>query len=263
MRVRQNQSIKMIDTHIHLNDIAPQERLPQLLQRAQELGVKAWIVPATTDASFVPIMAIIARYQHCYPALGLHPWFLPKNINSAIEDLKSAIEYYSPIAIGECGLDFSRENYQQQMELFEAQVALAVEFQLPLIIHSYKAVDAVLQVLRRYPDARGVFHGINCSLQQLTQIIDLGFFIGFGGAVTYPRAKRLGKLLQATPLSHLLLETDAPFQAGVYRQKDEAHLPEDLVSIAHFIAQQKSLELIELAKITTENAIHLFNLEIE
>lgn len=253
----------MIDTHIHLNDITPKEALAEYLQRAKDLGVRGWIMPATTINSFIPIVEISQRYSHCYPALGLHPWFLPEQLDFAILSLREAIEHYSPIAIGECGLDFSREDHLKQIALFEAQVALSVEYQLPLIIHSYKAVDSVLQILRRYPQARGVFHGINCSLQQLEQILALGFYLGFGGAVTYPRAKRLQRLLQATPIDHLLLETDAPFQPGAYREKGEAHLPEDLVKIAHSIAQQRSLERGELAKITTQNAIHLFNLEIK
>ncbi len=253
----------MIDTHIHLNDITPEEALFQLLQRAQDLGVKGWIMPATTIDSFLPIWEISQKYPHCYPAFGMHPWFLPEEVDLAILSLKSAVESYSPIAIGECGLDFSREDHEKQIALFEAQVALSVEYQLPLIIHSYKAVDSVLQILRRYPDVRGVFHGINCSLQQLEQILELDLYVGFGGTITYPRAKRLQKLLQATPIDKLLLETDAPFQPGIYREKGEAHLPEDLVAIANSIAQQKSLERGELAKITTQNAIHLFNLEIK
>lgn len=253
----------MIDTHIHLNDITPPERLFELLQRARARGVDTWIVPATTVASFPAIMAISQDNPNCYPALGLHPWFLPETVDLAIAQLKRAIECYSPVAVGECGLDFSREDHQKQIALFEAQVELSMTYQLPLIIHSFKAVDAVLQILRRYPGASAVFHGINCSLQQLEQILGLGFYVGFGGAVTYPRAKRLQKLLQATPLDRLLLETDAPFQSGAYRQRGEMHLPEDLVPIAHFIAQQKSLEVGELAKITTQNAIHLFSLEIE
>lgn len=171
----------MIDTHIHLNDITPKEALAEHLQRAQDLGIRGWIMPATTIDSFIPIVEISQRYSYCYPALGLHPWFLPEQLDFAILSLREAIEHYSPIAIGECGLDFSREDHLKQIALFEAQVALSVEYQLPLIIHSYTAVDSVLQILRRYPQARGVFHGINCSLQQLEQILALGFYLGFGG----------------------------------------------------------------------------------
>lgn len=254
--------MRLIDSHIHLNAEQYSDILPALLQRARGHSIDAWIIPGTTIEGISSQLAVSKTYQNCFNAFGVHPWFLA----SLPEDWKSIlvahIEKYHPVAIGECGLDFSREAQALQLKVFEAQVILAEKYQLPLIIHSYKAVDLVLKILRKYPNITGVFHGFNGSLQQLSQVLDLGFHVGFGGAITYDRAHRMRQLLKAMPLERLLIETDGPFQAGSYRQKGDIHLPEDLLPIAKCIAEQKSLELIELATITAENAMTLFNLEI-
>lgn len=255
--------ITLVDSHIHLNSAIYTPSLGDLLTAARAVGIRYWIVPGTILSDIPRQLEISAENSGCFNAFGLHPWFLA-NVPKAWEiELQNAIQQNRPVAIGECGLDFSREHPEFQKEIFAKQVALSVEHDLPLIIHSYRAVDDVLKILRQYPKARGVFHALNSSIQQLSQILELGYYVGFGGAVTFERAKRLQRLLAATPLERILLETDGPFQAGSYRLQDELHLPRDLLNIGQFIAEQKSLPLAELAKITTENAIRLFNLEIK
>lgn len=253
--------MRLIDSHIHLNAEQYCDMLPALLQSARDHSIDAWIIPGTTLEGISSQLAVTTRYSSCFNAFGIHPWFLEGLQEHWESILVENIEQHHPIAIGECGLDFSREGQDLQLKVFEAQVVLAEKYQLPLIIHSYKAVDSVLKILRKYPKSRGVFHGFNGSLQQLSQVLERGFYVGFGGAITYDRANRMRQLLKAMPLERLLIETDGPFQAGSYRQKGEIHLPEDLLPIATCIAEQKSLELIELATITTENAMTLFNLE--
>lgn len=259
--------MRLIDSHIHLNAAEYQSQLPALLQEARDHRIDGWIIPGTSPADIMRQMQIAEQFPHCFNAFGLHPWFL-ENLQERLEGnwearLIAGIEQYHPVAIGECGLDFAEGVDQTQIAVFEKQVVLAQKYDLPLIIHSYKAVDQVLKILRQYPQVTGVFHGFNGSLQQLSQILELGFYVGFGGNVTYPRANRLRALLMATPLERLLLETDGPYQAGSYRQRGEIHYPSDLAQIAHYIAEQKSLEAVELAKITSENAINLFSLEMK
>lgn len=255
--------MRFIDSHIHLNAKEYREQLPVLLTAAMDQEIVGWIMPGTTPADILVQNQITAQFSNCFSAFGVHPWFLEDLSTKWEIELIAGIESHSPIAIGECGLDFAKGYCPQQIEIFETQVALAKKYQLPLIIHAYKAVDQVLKILRKTTNVTGVFHGFNGSLQQLSQVLDLGFYVGFGGAVTYSRANRMRSLLAAMPLDRLLLETDGPYQAGSYRQRGEIHLPADLRQIAHYIAEQKSLELVELAKITTENTIHLFNLEIK
>lgn len=256
------QMTSFIDSHIHLQ-AAEYSDVLTLLNNARLAGVKAWIIPGTTLDDQSRQLALRAQYSNCFNAFGYHPWFLDALPENWKERLQQAIENDQPIAIGECGLDFSRDHQALQKTVFEAHVKMAADFKLPLIIHSYKAVDQVLKILRQYPTVTGVFHAFNGSLQQLDQLLALGYYVGFGGAVTYPRAKRLQSLLAATPLDRLLIETDGPYQAGAYAAPHEIHYPTDLVKIAHFIAEQKSLACSELAKITTENAINLFNLELK
>ncbi len=251
-----------IDSHIHLTSELYRDLTP-LLAQARVRGIKEWIVPGITLAEIPELLALKEQFEGVHVAFGIHPWFLeslPKNWENA---LITAIDQYKPVAVGECGLDFSHELPLLQEEIFIKQLDIAHEYSLPLIIHSYKAVDNVLRELRKRPQIRGVLHAFNGSLQQLEQALNLGFYIGFGGAVTYPRAKNLQKLLAAVPLERLLLETDGPFQRGVYRQANELHLPQDLLDIAQFVAEQKSLDLSDLAKITTHNCIELFNLELK
>ncbi len=251
-----------IDSHIHLNSPLYGDVTP-LIDRAKSRGIEAWIVPGTTLDDIPSQISLKKRFKGIYPAFGIHPWFLENIPHNWSQLLARSIETNLPVAIGECGLDYSHELPLLQREVFTKQLDMAQDFSLPLIIHSYKAVDDVLREIRKRSNIKGVLHGFNGSLQQLEQAIELGFYIGFGGAVTYSRAKNLQRLLEAVPLERLLLETDGPFQRGAYRQANELHLPEDLFDIAQFVAEQKSLELSDLAKITTNNCIELFNLELK
>lgn len=253
----------LIDSHIHLNAPEYKANLPILLNEAKLRGISAWVMPGTLPQDIANLVQIANQFPHCFYSFGVHPWFLDDLADDWESILTASIERYFPVAIGECGLDFAKGMVAKQLAIFEKQVQLAVKFKKPLIIHSYKAVDEVLKILRKYPKATGVLHGFNGSLQQLEQALALGFYIGIGGAVTYSRANRMRAILASVPLDRLLLETDGPYQAGSYRQKGEIHEPSDLVQIARYIAEQKSLDLVELAKITSDNAINLFSLEMK
>ena len=257
--------MQLIDSHIHLNSPL-YKNLPLALSKARSLSVNGWIVPGTGLADIEAQVSLKTAYQGIDNGFGVHPWYVTSIFDGWQTLLADALVQHQAIAVGECGLDFSTDELitqkARQLMVFEAQVELAESLNLPLIIHSYKAVDQVLKILRRYPTVRGVFHSFNGSLQQLEQIIDLGYYIGMGGAVTYDRAKRMQQNLLQIPLSRLLLETDGPYQVGAYRTKGEIHYPEDLYQIAQSIAQQRSLTLEDLAKITTENVVQLFNLEL-
>ncbi len=262
--------MQLIDSHIHLNSPL-YSNLPQLLKHARSKGITHWIIPGTMLSDIHAQIILKERYIGIENAFGIHPWKIADTDISITSKewqiiLADALIQHRAIAIGECGLDFATdaliEQRKVQLMVFEAQVELAESLALPLIIHSYKAIDQVLKILRRYPSVCGVFHGFNGSLQQLEQIIDLGYYIGVGGAITYYRAKRMQRNLLQIPPSRLLLETDGPYQAGAYRMKEEIHYPEDLLQIAQSIAQQRSLMLEDLAKITTDNVVQLFNLEL-
>lgn len=230
--------------------------------RALRAGVQAIISPAITAASWPQLRRITADYAHIHPAYGLHPMFIDKHQRGDIDMLEQWLDRERPVAIGECGLDFytASQDRKQQIECFEAQLSLAGRYELPVIIHARKAVEEVLQRIRRHPRLRGVIHSYSGSLEQARQFIDKGFYLGFGGPVTWPKSTRLRKLVTALPLDALLLETDAPDQADA-GHRGERNEPCFLPLIAAQIANLKKLEFEEVTSTTTKNATSLFRLQ--
>ena len=153
--------------------------------------------------------------------------------------------------------DQDKNSKKSQIELFVAQLEIAKEHESPVIIHARKSLDTVLKHLRHFPGLSGSIHSFSGSEQQATQLIDLGFYLGFGGPVTYTRATRLRKMIVNLPLSTLLLETNSPDQPDAlhHTQRNE---PAYLVNIATEIANLRGIELSELASATSENAKKLF-----
>jgi len=187
---------------------------------------------------------------------------LPEHKREDIKQLSHWLECEHPVAIGECGLDFyiKNPNKKRQIELFEAQVELASESGLPLIIHARKSVEDVLQLLRHYPGVKGVCHSYSGSLQQALQLFERGFLIGLGGPVTYSRATRLQRLLAELPIEALVLETDAPDQPPQGHQGSRNE-PAFLLEIVRSISQIVRSPENELIASTSKNARRLFNLD--
>lgn len=257
-------SYPLIDSHIHLDDPQLFSHLPSLLGEAKAVGVKGWILPSTTVASFESILQLAKKESHIYPALGLHPYFMKSHQEEDLGHLRRYIEKYREhlVAIGECGLDLMIANpqFEKQLTFFKAHVRLASEFALPLIIHSRKSLDLVLKELRKYKTLRGEIHSFSGSWQQAEQLIALGFKLGFGGAVTYPRAKRLRRILKDLPKESYLIETDAPSQPHARLEKGAIHHPKDLYIIAQEIATIRETSLEDVIKENFMNVIELFQL---
>lgn len=254
----------LIDSHIHLDDPQLFPYLPALLSEAKAVGVKGWVLPSTTVASFEPILQLAKEESHIYPALGLHPYFMENHQDVDLKHLRVYIEKYRShlVAIGECGLDLMIANpqFDKQLNFFKAHLRLAKEFDLPLIIHSRKSLDFVLKELRKYKSLRGEIHSFSGSWQQAEQLMALGFKLGFGGAVTYSRAKRLRRILKALPKESYLIETDAPSQPHSRLEKGAIHQPKDLYIIAQEIATIRETSLAEVIKENFMNTIELFQL---
>jgi len=251
----------LVDSHCHFDAEAFDEDRDTVQSDALNAGVQTIISPAITSVSWPRLQHLTAQYSHIHPAYGLHPMFIDQHQSADIDALEQWLDREKPIAVGECGLDFygSKNHQKQQTDYFEAQLSLAHSHRLPIIIHARKAVEAVLQSIRRYPDIRGVIHSYSGSLEQARQFIDKGFYLGFGGPVTWPKSTRLQKLIKALPLEAILLETDAPDQADA-KHRGERNEPSYLPAIAEKIASLKVLEPKEVARATTNNAIELFRL---
>ncbi|GAA5099848.1 TatD family hydrolase [Wohlfahrtiimonas larvae] len=262
MSINNSNKIHLFDSHIHLDDPRFTDDLSQLLTDARGQNIHDWIIPATTAETFQNIHHITQQQPHCYAAYGLHPYFIAQHTDESLSTLRSALIQYQPIAIGECGLDamIEQPELDKQIYYFKAQIQLALEFDLPLIIHTRKTLDLVLKEIRKHPTLRGVLHSFSGSLQQAKIAIEHNFLLGFGGTITFTRAQKLRHIITELSLNDFIIETDAPFQRGAYRETG-INYPIDLLEVAKTIAilRQEPLELI--ADATTNNTQKLFKLK--
>ena len=253
--------MRLVDSHSHF-DVGDFDRdRAEAHARALAAGVDRQIVPAIDAHTWPRLREVCAGVPGLHPAYGLHPVYLETHRRHDLDTLREWIQRERPVAVGECGLDFYVDGLDrdEQQRYFDAQLALAVEFKLPVIVHARRAVDAVIAAIRRHPGVRGVVHSFPGSPEQARQLHQLGFLLGIGGPVTYARANRLRNLVAGMPLDQLLLETDAPDQpdAGHRGLRNEpAHLPHVLDVVARL--RNEAPEAIAAA--TTANAERLFNL---
>lgn len=253
----------MIDTHCHFDDASFALDRAQVLTEMQALGVSDLIIPAVTQASWGGIQALCKQHSQLHAAYGLHPIYLAEHQDEHLKQLELFVREHREqiVAVGECGLDFYLPELavQQQTALFIAQLKLAKNFDLPLIVHARRSVDAVLSCIRRVGGLRGVVHSFAGSQQQADQLIEQGFYLGAGGTLTYERAQRLRQILTNVPTECLLLETDAPDQPDS-QWRGQRNTPLRLPIIAEALAELSGCSLAELADSTTKNAQRLFGI---
>lgn len=253
--------MQLIDTHCHLDLADFDQDREQALLRAEQADVYAQIIPGIQTSTWPQIRQLCNSHARLYPAYGLHPMFMQCHQPSDLIDLDLWLETEPVVAVGECGLDFYIQNpdRQQQLGLFEAQLSLAQKYQLPVIIHARKSVEEAINSLRNFPNINGVFHSYSGSEQQADRLIEMGFYLSFGGPATYTRAARLQRIIKSLPLEVLLLETDAPDQPSS-KHRGERNEPSYLKQIALIISQLRNISYQELAEATTKNAQALFQL---
>ncbi len=253
----------LIDTHCHLDasDFSPDRDAVALA--ARQAGIEKIIIPAVAPDTFSAVRACCARYPGCFPAYGIHPLFVDRIDDKALSGLAAWIDAelrgpYPPVAIGEIGLDFYRPGFaaERQKEFFHAQLRLAADFALPVLLHVRSAVDAVLDGLRQTGTSRGIAHAFNGSRQQAERFIKRGFYLGFGGAMTYPSAIRIRQLASTLPLESIVLETDAPDMPPVWLA-GQRNTPCQLLRIAQTLAELRSQALDEITRLTAANAAQI------
>lgn len=229
--------MELVDSHCHLDADDLTAELESVLNRAHSIGVAQIVIPAISARLWPRLRAIAAKVRGAYPPYGLHPMYLAEHRDEHLATLAEWVEREQPVAIGECGLDYylPELDRQRQQALFVAQIRLARDLELPLIIHARRAVDDVYKFLRRFPGVRGVVHSFAGSLEQARRLVDLGFLVGIGGPVTYPRARRLRRVVQALPDNAFVLETDAPDQPG-FAHRGERNEPSYLDGVLTVVA---------------------------
>ena len=255
--------IALVDSHSHFDVDAFDSDRSDALRRAKAAGVVAQILPGVTADGWPGLRDVCATDPGLHAAYGLHPTFLDAHRDEHLADLRGWIERERPCAIGECGLDKYIDNprFERQQIYFDAQCALAVEFDLPLIVHARRAFEDVILTLRRFPGTRGVVHSYAGSLEQAEQLFELGFSLGIGGPVTYERANRIRRVVQAMPLERLLLETDSPDQPNATR-RGQRNEPAYMVDVLDCIAALRGEARDVIAAATTANAERLFGISV-
>lgn len=252
--------MNLFDSHCHLDVDAFADDRDAVIARARAVGVSRQLIPAIDFASWPGIRALCATDSGLLPAYGLHPVLIAEHTQSHIDALADWLKQDRPAAIGECGLDFFIEglNAEAQRHCFQRHLELAIEFDLPLVIHARRAVEEVIQRIRRVGRLRGVVHSFSGSIEQAEQLWKLGFCLGIGGPVTYPRAQRLRRLVAGMPIEFLLLETDSPDQADAH-WRGQRNEPHRLVDIAQCVADLRGVSLQAIAEQTSVNANRLFS----
>jgi len=252
---------QLIDSHCHLDfEIFDNDR-EQVLQRAKECNISNAIIPGTERNYWQRIKKLCSEHQQLHACYGLHPYWAGKHKKQDIEQLTKFIEINHPVALGECGLDFRPQQADKKTQLyfFEAQLEIAENNQLPLVIHSVKATEAVIQLIKKFKNLNGMIHSYSGSLEQARQLIELNFFISIGGSVTYDNTSKVKKVAREIPLSSLLLETDAPDQPD-QKHSGKRNEPAYLVNTLDVIAEIRDEAKEDIARQTTANAKKLFGI---
>lgn len=253
----------LIDTHCHLDASEFDTDRDQVWLAAQAQGVRAVVIPAVTQATFQPIMQWCAQQPQAGFALGWHPMYVAQAPDDALQQLQQYVaavlagpQAHQLLAIGEIGLDFylTRDNEAKQIALFEGQLQIAKQFELPVILHVRSAIDNILKYLRKHRVCGGIAHAFNGSMQQAAVFADLGFKLGFGGAMTWPRALKIRQLAAALPLEQLVLETDAPDIPPVWIGHQGRNSPAQLKRIAEELCLIRGLENSQLIEMIGKNS---------
>jgi len=252
--------MELIDSHCHLDDDRFDPDRDTVVASANSLNIGKIIIPATTANRWAKVKQVAGEYQGVYPAYGLHPMFVEQHQAIHIRELDEWLDREKPVAVGECGLDFfnSRTDEKWQKQLFNEQLQLAVNHQLPVIVHARKAMDEVISLLRKNTPVGGVIHSFAGSLQQAQQIIDLGFKLGIAATVGFERAKKLRSVVASVPDYGLLLESDAPDQPGA-AHRGERNEPAYIVEHLKTIATLRNIEDTELIEVLQRNSYQVFN----
>lgn len=252
----------LIDSHCHLDAAEFDADRDAVIISALQSGVEMIVVPAVERANFLHVCNLAEKHAHCAYALGIHPMYVdnaqPEDLQFLADLLKSRLNTQKPpVAVGEIGLDFFIDGYKRELQeyYFTEQLKLARQFDLPVILHVRRSVDDILKFLRRIKVRGGIAHAFNGSRQQASAFIELGFRLGFGGAMTYPRATKIRELAATLPLEAIVLETDAPDIAPEWLGHHARNSPDQLPQITRVLAELRGINYAEVAEITLKNAL--------
>ncbi|MBL4903506.1 MAG: TatD family hydrolase [Desulfocapsa sp.] len=256
--------MKLIDTHSHIDLEVFADDFNDVLKNSRKGGVIAQVVPGVCRSGWKRILRLCEMEKDLYPAIGLHPMYLQHHAPGNLRELRKHALGGRLVAIGEIGLDYFIKDVDKaaQQELLEAQLSIATEAGLPVLLHVRKAHDQVQKTLRRLRFGNGgIVHAFNGSLQQAEHYLKLGFLVSICGTITYDRATKIRAVAAHLPLQSLVLETDSPDipPAAFHGQRNS---PEYLPVILQALANLRKESVEEIAEQTTENAENLLHLQV-
>lgn len=253
-----------IDTHSHLYGEEFAADREEVIRRAKEARVEKIILPDIDSQTRSQMLELCDIYPDLlFPLIGLHPTSVQAEYKTELRKLEAQLGARKYYGIGECGIDlyWDKTYLKEQVKVFEYQLGIARELNLPVIIHARESLEVIFTSLKKYPYLKGIFHCFSGNINQAEQAIDRGFLLGIGGVVTFKNTQ-LDKVLLKTGLFSLVLETDSPYLAPVpYRGKrnESSYIP----LIAQKIADILQEDIKKIEKITTQNAMNLFTLHPE
>ena len=252
--------MEIIDTHCHLDVSDFDCDRDEVIEHCRAQGITKIIIPAIESKTWSNVLDLCSSNEGLYPALGLHPVFIEQHQADDVNKLEQLLEQANPVAIGEIGLDFYLKDLDKdkQLDLFEAQLNIAKNHNLPVILHVRKAHDQVLQLLNKVKVKGGFCHAFNGSMQQAEKYIKLGFKLGFGGTLTFENSTKIHALAKALPLDSIVLETDAPDMV-VESHRGERNSPAYITESLAALAKIRNEDVSVIAAQTSINANDVIN----
>ena len=255
--------MRFIDTHAHIYDETILPEIEAILKNAQSNRIDKILMPGIDSTCIDNMMSLETQYPNqCIAMMGLHPCYVKENYVTELAIVEQWLATRKFVAIGEIGLDFywDKTFTEQQYKAFEIQMQWAIDYNTPIVIHTRNAMGETIEAVKPFAKKglRGAFHCFSGSKESAQQIIDMGFYLGLGGVLTYKNAG-VAEAIKEIPMEFLFLETDAPYLPPVpYRGKRNE--PAFMLEVAKKLAEIKEMPLHEIAAITTANAEKLFGI---
>ncbi len=254
----------MIDVHAHMNDPRFDEDRDEVLRQIKEGGIKRLINSGCCLSSCRDTLQMAEKYDYIYAAIGVHPQEaneLEEGGEAAWQELRAMLKQPKVVALGEIGLDYYYENSPREVQKkwFHAQLTLAEELDLPVVIHTRDAMKDTLDILKEHRNNRGILHCYSGSVESLREILKLGWSISLGGVVTFKNARVAKEVAAEVPLDRLMLETDSPYLAPE-PNRGKRNCALNLPYVAAEIARLRGTTAAEIERITDENAMRMFKM---
>ena len=253
----------LFDTHAHMDDHAFDEDRAALLSSLPDQQIGLLMNPGCSLESSRNAVKLAKEYDYIYAAVGSHPDVADEVNEQVLEEYRTLCKLNDKVkAIGEIGLDYHYEDIPRdvQKKAFCAQMALARERDLPVIVHEREAHEDGMAIVRQFPEVKGVFHCYSGSAEMARQLVELGWYIGFTGVLTFKNARKAVEVASAIPLERIVLETDCPYMApDPFRGKRND--PGKLYRMAEKLAEIRGLSVEEIHRITTENGRRLYRMD--